>query len=108
MRPTERVRRTVARLSGFALLAAKLVRHSLRAGRTGTLEQRLAMLPRHGLPLEHAALIHWNDHQVPYIEACTDRDLAVALGHVHAHLRLGCRPPRCLQHAVRHRSIALD
>jgi penicillin amidase len=32
--------------------------------------------------------IFWNEHLVPFIEAKTDRDLAVALGLVHAHLRL--------------------
>jgi penicillin amidase len=32
--------------------------------------------------------IHWNAHLVPFIEAKTDRDLAIALGVVHAHLRL--------------------
>ncbi len=47
------------------------------------------MLPRRNLPLWQPAVIHWNDHQVPYIEAGSDRDLAVTLGLVHAHLRLG-------------------
>jgi penicillin amidase len=32
--------------------------------------------------------IRWNEHLVPFIEAQSDRDLAVALGLVHGHLRL--------------------
>ena len=47
------------------------------------------MLPRTGLPVEKPVAIRWNRHQVPFIEAQTDHDLAVALGIVHAHLRLG-------------------
>jgi penicillin amidase len=83
------MRRTVGRLAWFALLGAVLARHSLRPRRTYSLEQRLAMLPRHGLPLEQPAVVRWNDHQVPYIDARSDRDLAVTLGLVHADLRLG-------------------
>ena len=40
-----------------------------------TLEERLAMLPQTGLPVA----ICWNQHHVPFIEAKTDQDLAVAL-----------------------------
>jgi penicillin amidase len=54
-----------------------------------TLEQRLAAIPAQGLPLRAPVTIHWNDRQVPFIEASHDDDLAVALGVVHAHLRLG-------------------
>ena len=50
-------------------------------------EQRLAMFPQADLPLERSAVIRWNEHLVPYIEAETDRDLAFCLGLVHAHLR---------------------
>lgn len=89
MRRSPRTRRTLSRLSGFALLAVALMRHSLRSRRTYPLEQRLAMLPRHGLPLEQTVVVRWNDHQVPYIDARSDHDIAVALGLVHAHLRLG-------------------
>ena len=53
------------------------------------LEERLAMLPQTGLPVEQPVAIRWNRHHVPFIEAQTDQDLAVALGVVHAHLRLG-------------------
>lgn len=33
--------------------------------------------------------VHWDDYQIPFIDAATDGDLAVALGMVHAHLRSG-------------------
>jgi len=42
-----------------------------------------------GVPLKKSVVIHWNEHQVPFIEANTDADLAMALGLAHAHLRLG-------------------
>jgi penicillin amidase len=51
------------------------------------LQDRLAALPLDGLPLREATLVHWNDHQVPFVEAQTDHDLAVALGVLHVHLR---------------------
>ena len=89
MRRLPRIGRSVARLSGFAVLAAVLARHALRPRSTYSLEQRLAMLPRRGLPLDQSVLVRWNRHQVPFMEAHSDRDLAVTLGLVHAHLRLG-------------------
>ncbi len=51
--------------------------------------ERLASFPNKGVPVERPVEIRWNRHLVPFIEAATDRDLAVALGLVHAHLRLG-------------------
>ena len=54
-----------------------------------TLEQRLAGLPTSDMPVDGPVVIRWDDHLVPFIEAKSDRDLAVALGVVHAHLRLG-------------------
>ncbi|MGI4959882.1 MAG: penicillin acylase family protein [Janthinobacterium lividum] len=51
--------------------------------------ERLAMLPTTGLPVARPVTIHWDRHQIPFIEADSDADLAVALGAVHAHLRLG-------------------
>ena len=45
-------------------------------------------MPREGLPLEARVQIRWNEHLVPFIDAESDRDLAAALGLVHAHLRL--------------------
>lgn len=53
------------------------------------LQQRLAMLPLQGAPLQAAVRIRWNRHQVPMVEADSDEDLMVALGVVHSHLRLG-------------------
>ncbi|MGZ8322300.1 MAG: penicillin acylase family protein [Rhodoplanes sp.] len=49
--------------------------------------ERLAQFPTDVLPLERPAVIRWNDFQVPFIEAETDRDLAFTFGMVHAHLR---------------------
>jgi len=71
-------------------LVAGLVARTLRAGkpRPISLEQRLAQLPAQGLPLELPVEIRWNDYAVPSIAAGSERDLAVALGAVHAHLRL--------------------
>lgn len=50
---------------------------------------RLKAVPTKGAPLAGAVTIYWNDNQVPFIEAASDDDLAVTLGIVHAHLRLG-------------------
>jgi len=52
-------------------------------------EERLAQFPTDDLPLERPVVVRWNAHQVPFIEAKTDRDLAFTLGMVHAHLRGG-------------------
>ena len=54
-----------------------------------SLPERLAAMPVNDLPLERRVRIHWNEHQIPFIEAETDNDAAFALGLVHAHLRLG-------------------
>lgn len=51
--------------------------------------ERLAMLPTQSLPVRAPVVVRWDDRQIPFIEAESDRDLAVALGAVHAHLRLG-------------------
>ena len=58
----------------------------IRRPRRG-LAERLAMLPTTG-PVSAPVSIHWNEHQIPFIEAENDADLAVVLGMVHAHLRL--------------------
>jgi penicillin amidase len=52
-----------------------------------TVQQRLAALPAAGAPVLRTVTIRWNEHLVPWIEAESDRDLAVALGLVHGHLR---------------------
>ena len=57
--------------------------------RQSNLDQRLAMLPTKGLPLDQPVIVRWDEHQIPFIEAATDDDAAFALGLVHAHLRLG-------------------
>ncbi|MFQ6017613.1 MAG: penicillin acylase family protein [Kiloniellaceae bacterium] len=54
-----------------------------------SLEERLAAMPTGGLPLRGRVIIHWDEHQIPFIEAEHDADAAFALGLVHAHLRLG-------------------
>ena len=82
--------------TGLRVLAAVLLGSAL-AGCTllkplppeTTIEQRLAAFPKAGLPLERPIVIHWNEHQVPFIEAEDDGDAAFALGLVHGHLRLG-------------------
>lgn len=52
-------------------------------------QKRLEAFPTEGLPVERPVTVRWNRHQVPYIEAESDADLAFALGLVHAHLRGG-------------------
>jgi penicillin amidase len=56
--------------------------------RPTTLGQRLEMFPTTRLGLKKPLTIHWNAHQIPWIHAQDDRDAAVAIGLVHAHLRL--------------------
>lgn len=50
--------------------------------------QRLAMLPD-AVPAAAPVAIHWDEHQIPFVEAESEADLAAGLGVVHAHLRLG-------------------
>ncbi len=54
-----------------------------------SVDQRLDAIPVTGVPLDAPVRIHWNEFQVPFVEAESDTDLAVALGVVHAHLRWG-------------------
>jgi len=54
-----------------------------------TMAERLEAIPRDHLPLEKPVTIRWNQYQVPFIDAETNRDLAFSMGMVHAHLRLG-------------------
>lgn len=53
------------------------------------LAARIAMIPLDRAPLHHDVRITWDAHHIPHIEAQDAHDLAVALGVVHAHLRLG-------------------
>jgi penicillin amidase len=79
----------LATIAGVARLALRLAWAGLRhRPRPRTVAERVATLPRQGLPLDAPVEIRWNDRLVPFIEARSDRDLAVALGLVHAHLRL--------------------
>jgi len=83
-------RRLIETVSGLAVAARVLLPHLLAPlPRQGSidLEQRLAALPRSGLPLSANVTIHWDRHQVPFIDAATDDDLATAFGIVHVHLR---------------------
>jgi penicillin amidase len=57
--------------------------------RRRSLPERLAMLPSEAAAVSAALRISWDAHQVPFVEAETDDDLAFGLGLVHAHLRLG-------------------
>lgn len=77
-------------IAGIALAAACLGPNALlrRPPRRVALAERLRNIPADGLPLRAPVRIRWNAHQIPFIEAEHDRDLAVALGIVHAHLRL--------------------
>jgi penicillin G amidase len=75
-------------LVGLGFLMARLMARAPLRRRQWTLAERLAALPARGLPVREPVSIRWNDHQVPFIEARHDRDCAVALGVVHAHLRL--------------------
>jgi penicillin amidase len=77
-------------LAGAARLGLHLLAGMLRhAPAPAGLAERLAAIPAEGWPVERPVTIHWDDHQVPFIEAESDADCAVALGLVHAHLRLG-------------------
>lgn len=76
-------------LSFFSALLPAPLRSLLEAmaPRPVSLEERLRDFPTTDLPLQRPVEVRWNRHQVPFITAETDRDLAVALGLVHGHLR---------------------
>lgn len=57
-------------------------------GRKATLQERLSDFPTGDLPLDTAVTVRFDDHQIPFVEGDSDRDVAFALGMVHAHLRL--------------------
>src|SRR4051812_39943525 len=56
--------------------------------RTVSLRERLGNIPVDGAPVERPVEIRWDAHAVPSVAASSERDLAVGLGVVHAHLRL--------------------
>jgi penicillin G amidase len=75
-------------VGGFAAAAGLLARALGQARpREMDVAARLASLPR-SAPVARPVTIHWDAHQIPFIEAESEADLAVALGVVHAHLRL--------------------
>ncbi len=78
--------RTMARLWPLLRLAACCLAQG--APRRLTLAQRLANLPLDGAPLDAPVVMRWSERHVPHVAAQTERDLAVGIGVVHAHLRL--------------------
>lgn len=70
------------------ILIWRLLRDFLRPLRHFPITERLAMIPLTRAPVSQPVNIWWTEHQVPFIEAESDADLAVALGIVHGHLRL--------------------
>ncbi|MBP0494985.1 penicillin acylase family protein [Pararoseomonas indoligenes] len=76
---------SVAALRSALILAGAL----LRVGRAPPLElhERLAMVPLEAAPVGQPVDLCWSDRQLPFVAARSDRDLAVGLGVVHAHLR---------------------
>ncbi len=79
------------RIFGLVLLMAHLATEAAKSPgpRRSRLAQRLAAFPTAGLPLKANVTLHWDEHQVPFVDAGFDTDLATVLGLVHAHLRLG-------------------
>lgn len=77
------------RLGSILRLGLAAARAARRRGPPLSIAERLAMFPRAGWPVTRPVRIHWDAHQIPFIAAEADADLAVALGGVHAHLRLG-------------------
>src|ERR1700761_5716406 len=76
--------RGIAGLIGLVWRAARLPAPELR-----TLEERLTNLPLDHAPVSAPVDIRWDEHAIPFVTAESLPDLAVGLGVVHAHLRLG-------------------
>jgi penicillin amidase len=76
--------RGIAGLISLVWRAARLPVPELR-----TLEERLANLPLDDAPVSAPVDIRWDEHAIPFVTAESLPDLAVGLGVVHAHLRLG-------------------
>lgn len=73
----------------FILLCISCVAYLQTAPHKRSFKQRLESFPATGLPLTTDAVLYWDDHLIPFIEAKTDEDCAFLMGMVHAHLRLG-------------------
>jgi penicillin amidase len=69
-------------------LVWRIARDLLRPVKQLSITQRLAMIPAASAPISRPVSIWFDEHQIPFIEADTDEDLAIGLGIVHAHLRL--------------------
>lgn len=71
-------------------LVARLFARAVALGRPAAVstQERLRSIALDRAPVEAPVDIRWDRHQVPSIRAESGRDLAVALGVVHAHLRL--------------------
>ena len=80
----------IRNVTGLALLTAHFAARAAteKRPRPRSLRERLDMFPARGAPVERPVDIRWNAHQVPFIDAASDADLATALGLVHAHLRM--------------------
>jgi penicillin G amidase len=76
--------RGIAGLIGLVWRAARLPVPQAR-----TLDERLSNLPLDAAPVSAPVDIRWDAHAIPFVTAATLPDLAVGLGVVHAHLRLG-------------------
>lgn len=89
--PKSSARRRYRAIAAAVLTAPLISACALMASLPGptNVDQRLAAIPTTGVPVREPVEIYWNENQVPFIEAQNDDDLAVALGIVHAHLRLG-------------------
>src|SRR5215475_6086379 len=80
------VRRWLRRAIGLGLLGGHVLGYIARhpgKRRTVGLAERLAAIPTRGLPLDAPVTIHWDEHQIPFAEAESDDDLAVAFGVIH-------------------------
>lgn len=66
-------------------IASRALRHQRRPR---SLTERRDDFARIQLPLEQPVSVRWSEQQIPFIEAQTDKDLALTLGAVHGHLRL--------------------
>lgn len=84
-------RSPLSKIAGMTILSSLLSACSVLSPLPNetTSADRLSAIPVAGLTLEGKVTIHWDEHQVPFIEAEQDADLPVAMGLVHAHLRLG-------------------
>jgi penicillin G amidase len=80
----------IAAAYGAARMALQLASAAswVRPRKHITVAERLRSFPLRHTPVAAPVEIRWNEHLVPFIDAESDRDLAVALGLVHAHLRL--------------------